>query len=157
MSFIPPKADPRNGPTWMRYKLYNVAQSKSQDRQRTNLFYEDCDNFCLMAPCILPDSFLAAVSHWKLIFFMSRLKMDISPLSSIHSEELSIIPRFAANPLLQEYCSTTTPVTKMACRQPWDTAVAAVKWLWFCLHCLLHSGEALCKLPPQTRSGATLC
>ena len=35
---------------------------------KTNLFNEDCDKFGLMGLCILPDSLLVAVSHWKIIF-----------------------------------------------------------------------------------------
>ena len=81
-------------------------------RVKTDLFYEDRDNFGFMGLCILPDSFLLAVKNWKCGCECAHTLT--SPRTSIQSDELSMIPSWAANPLLQEYCSTTTPVTSMA-------------------------------------------
>jgi len=41
---------------------------KCRSTEWTNLFNKNRDNFCLMALCILPDSFLGAVGHWKVFF-----------------------------------------------------------------------------------------
>ena len=128
--------------TYLNENLVIMLYVLKKSLLKSDLFNEDCDNFCRMGPCILPYSFLATVGHWKIKFLLGHICRGTSPLSSIHSDELSISPRLAANPLLQEYWSTTTPVTNMACRAMWHywSKIQIPNFKWYhSLQCLLTS------------------